>query len=223
MDIKGVKLEFLGHSGFLITNGGGKRIAIDPYNVSDKIGKVDLILITHCHYDSCSIKDIKKLAKEGTVVVIPADAQSKITRIEGVDMQIIEIGDEIGFGNVRIEAIPAYNVDKDFHPKREGWMGYILKMKEVIVYHAGDSDRIPEMKRLTGYGKHGNEFVALLPVSGKFVMDAEEASEVASLISPDLVIPMRYGSGEGGTVDDAENFVKLCREVGLRAEVLEKS
>jgi len=198
MDIKGVKLEFLGHSGFLITNGGGKRIAIDPYNVSDKIGKVDLILITHCHYDSCSIKDIKKLAKEGTVVVIPADAQSKITRIEGVDMQIIEIGDEIGFGNVRIEAIPAYNVDKDFHPKREGWMGYILKMKEVIVYHAGDSDRIPEMKRLTGYGKHGNEFVALLPVSGKFVMDAEEASEVASLISPDLVIPMRYGSGEGG-------------------------
>ena len=222
MEIKGVKLEFLGHSGFLITNGVGKRVAIDPYNVSSGVEKVDLILITHSHYDHCSIKDIEKLSRKGTVVVISADCQSKITRIEDVEMQIMEIGDEIGFGNIKIEAMSAYNIDKDFHPKREGWLGYLIKMKDVVIYHSGDTDRIPEMRKLTGYGKHGNEFVALLPVSGKYVMNAEEASEAASLISPDLTIPMHYGAGVAGTREDAENFVKFCRDVGLKAEILEK-
>ena len=222
MKIKDIELEFLGHAGFLIRNGGGKRIAIDPYNVSVGVDKVDLILITHSHYDHCSIKDIEKLSKPGTVIVVPADCQSKITKIDGVDMQIIEIGDEIKFGNVKIEAMPAYNVDKDFHPKREGWLGYLIKMRDVIIYHSGDSDKIPEMKKLTGYGKHDVEFIALLPVSGKYVMDAEEAADVASLISPNLCIPMHFGGGVVGTEGDAENFVKLCREVGLKAENLEK-
>src|SRR3989344_7006775 len=95
MDIKGVRLEFLGHSGFLICNDGGKRIAIDPYRVSESVASVDLILITHSHYDHCSIPDIMRLARPGTSIVVPADAQSKITHIDGVDMQTIEVGDEL--------------------------------------------------------------------------------------------------------------------------------
>jgi L-ascorbate metabolism protein UlaG (beta-lactamase superfamily) len=137
-------------------------------------------------------------------------------------MQIVEVGDEISLGNIKVEAMPAYNVDKDFHPKREGWLGYLIKMNGVIIYHSGDTDRIPEMKKLTGYGKHGNDFVALLPVSGKYVMNPEEAAEVASWISPDITIPMHYGAGVAGSLEDAERFVKLCKEKGLRAEVLEK-
>jgi len=222
MEIKGVNLEFLGHSGFLIISKGGKRIAIDPYNISQKIESVDLILITHSHYDHCSVKDIESLCRKGTVIVIPADAQSKITRIENVSMEIIEIGDEIEIGNLKIEAVPAYNVNKEFHPKAEGWLGYLIKLKDVVIYHAGDTDKIPEMKRLTGHGKHGREFVALLPVSGKYVMDAEEAAEVASLISPDLCIPMHYGAGVAGTIEDAKRFVEECKRLGLNAEVMEK-
>ena len=221
MEIKGVKIEYLGHSGFFLS-GGGKDVAIDPYNVSEKAPKAELILITHSHYDHCSIKDIQAIKKSGATVVIPADAQSKITKIDGVNMQIIEPGDELQFGNVKIEAVPAYNVSREFHPKREGWMGFIVKFKDVIVYHAGDSDKIPEMSRLTGYGKRGNEFIAFLPVSGKYVMGVEEAADVASLISPDFVIPMHYGAGVAGTREDAERFVKLCRERGLKADVLEK-
>jgi L-ascorbate metabolism protein UlaG (beta-lactamase superfamily) len=220
MEIGGVNLSFLGHSGFLITN--EKRIAIDPYNVSDGIEKVDLILITHPHYDHCSIKDIQKLAKKGTIVVVPADAQSKITRVEDVEMQVIENGDELEFFNIKVSAVPAYNVDKDFHPKSEGWLGYIVKMHDVIVYHAGDSDKIPEMSKLSGYGKDGNKFVALLPVSGKYVMTAEEAAEVASLISPSIAIPMHYGAGVAGTIEEAQRFVQLCTSTGLKAEILEK-
>lgn len=222
MEIKGVKIDYLGHSGFLISNGSGKKIAIDPYNVSDKVSKPDLILITHSHYDHCSIKDIEKLSKQGTMIVIPADAQSKITKIEGVEMQIIEPGEEVKFENIKIETVPAYNVDKEFHQKSEGWLGYIIKFHEVIIYHAGDTDKIPEMKNLTGYGKHGNEFVILLPVSGKYVMDADEAVEAASLINPTLAIPMHYGAGVAGTEEDAKKFVEQCRKLGLRAEILEK-
>lgn len=221
MEIKDIKLDFLGHSGFVISS-GGKRIAIDPYNVSDNVDKVDIILITHAHYDHCSIKDIQKLAKEGAIIVCTPDVQSKITKVENVNMQIVEVGDKIDFGEAKVETVNAYNVDKEFHPKREGWLGYVIKVRDVIIYHTGDSDKIPEMQNLTGYGKHGNEFVVLLPVSGKYVMDAEEAAEVASLISPDLVIPMHYGAGVAGTLADAEKFVGLCRQSGLRAEILEK-
>mgnify|MGYP001157819264 CR=1 FL=1 len=96
MEIEGVKIEFLGHSGFLITDGGGKRIAIDPYNISEnaaKEAKADLILITHGHYDHCSIKDIEKLAKNGAKIIVPADCQSKITHVKDVEMQIMESGE----------------------------------------------------------------------------------------------------------------------------------
>lgn len=222
MEIKGLKIDFLGHSGFLIVSGEEKRIVIDPYNVSENAGKADFILITHNHYDHCSIKDIEKIAKEDTVIVVPADAQSKITKIEGVKMEVIEVGDEISLGNLKIEALPAYNIGKDFHTKADGFLGYLIKFPEVVVYHAGDTDRIPEMQKLTGYGKHGIEFVALLPVSGTYVMTAEEAAEVASLLGPDLAIPMHYGSGVAGTLEDAQRFVKLCHDANIKAEILEK-
>ena len=222
MEVRGVNIQFLGHSGFLITCTNGKRIAIDPYNISDGIEKADLILITHSHYDHCSIKDISKLVKEGTIVIMPPDVQSKITKIDGVEMQLVEVGDKFEFGKVKIEAFPSYNINKDFHPKKEGWLGYLVKIDDVIIYHAGDSDKIPEMKNLSGYGKRENEFVMLLPISGEFVMNVDEAYEIASLVSPDLVIPMHYGAGVVGTREDAERFIELCKESGLRAEILEK-
>lgn len=222
MDVDGVTLEFLGHSGFLIVTQDGKKIGIDPYNVSEKVEKMDFILITHSHYDHCSIKDIEKLVKKGTVILIPADAQSKITRIEGVDMQVIEVGDEINFGDIKIEALPAYNIGKDFHPKNEKWLGFLVKIGKVIIYHAGDSDKIPEMQKLSGYGKHENNFIALLPVSGTYVMTAEEAAEAAQGINPDLAVPMHYGQGVVGTLDDASNFVRICAEKKINAKILEK-
>ena len=137
-------------------------------------------------------------------------------------MQVAEIGDELSFGNIKIEVFPAYNIEKEFHPKSEGWLGYLIKMDKTIIYHSGDTDKIPEMKNLTGYGKHNNNFIALLPVSGKYVMDADEAAEAASQISPDLAIPMHYGAGVAGTIEDAQRFVSLCKALNINAQVLEK-
>jgi L-ascorbate metabolism protein UlaG (beta-lactamase superfamily) len=221
LKVGSIEIKYLGHSGFFIHN--GKKIAIDPYNIPENFGeKADLILVTHSHYDHCSIKDMQKLAQKGAVIVVPADAQSKITKIEDVNMQVIEPGDELDFGDVKVGAIPAYNVGKDFHTKADGWVGYIAKMGNIIVYHAGDSDKIPEMQKLSGYGKDGNEFVALLPVSGQFAMTAEEAAEAAAMIKPTIAIPMHYGAGVAGTIEDAERFVKLCTANGIRAEILER-
>jgi len=226
MEVEGANIDFLGHSGFLITlgsNGGQKKIAIDPYNLSSEVNeKADIILITHSHYDHCSIKDIQKLSKEGSKIVIPADAQSKVTKVEKIDMQVIEAGDELEFGKIKIEALPAYNVGKPYHAKSEGWMGYVIKIGKVVIYHSGDSDKIPEMQKLSGYGKHGNNLICLLPVSGEYVMDSDEAFEVAKMIKPDVAIPMHYGAGVAGTIEDAERFVKLCEEGGINAKILEK-
>jgi len=222
MRIADIEIEFLGHSGFLITCKNGKKIAIDPYNISDRCPKVDLILITHSHHDHCSIKDIEKISKVGTIVAVPPDAQSKITKIKDVEMQVVEVGDEFKFGEVKVSAVCAYNLNKKFHPKKEGWVGYLLTLGKAILYHAGDTDKIPEMTKLTGYSKHDNIFVVLLPVSGTYVMTADEAFEVVEILNPDIAIPMHYGSGVVGTIKDAESFVELCTRGGFEAKILNR-
>ena len=229
MKIEDIELSWLGHDGFLIDY-KGKTIVIDPYNVSNNVGKADIILITHDHSDHCSIKDIEKVAKSDSVVIGPPHVQSAVMKIQGLQVQPIEVGDEVELDKgLKILAVAAYNLtkfrDKEkgivFHPKSEGYVGYVIKLGNVVVYHTGDSDFIPEMKNLSGYGKHGNKFVALLPVSGTYVMTADEAVEVADVLHPDVAIPMHYGSIVG-SIEDARRFVELCKERGIHAEILEK-
>ncbi|MEK6880175.1 MAG: MBL fold metallo-hydrolase [Nanoarchaeota archaeon] len=219
MKINKLELKWLGHSGFFICN--GKNIYIDPYMISDNCEKADIILITHSHYDHCSIADLRKITKDGTTIVVSADAQSKIGNLNHrIDMHVVELGEEIDFRDLKVLAVPAYNLTKMFHPKDEHWFGYVLKFDDVVIYHAGDTDLIPEMQKLTGFGS-GKEFIALLPVGGKYVMDAEEACEAAVLIKPSVAIPIHYGS-VAGTIEDALEFKKLCEERGVNVEVLEK-
>ncbi|HUW43859.1 MAG TPA: MBL fold metallo-hydrolase [Bacillota bacterium] len=220
MRINGIELRWLGHAGFLIKN--KKIIYIDPYNIKGNLEPADIILITHSHYDHCSFPDIGKIIKEGTKIVTTPDCQSKIAKFTvPIKMELIEPGQELDFGEVRVFAIPAYNIDKHFHPKDESWVGYVIKMDDVIIYHAGDTDIIPEMQKLTGYKQPGKEFVTLLPIGGRFTMNAEEAAEAAKLIKPSLAIPMHWGEIIGSE-DDAKEFVELCKEENINAVILEK-
>lgn len=220
MKIKGIELKWLGHSGFLIKN--NKVIYIDPYNIKDGSEPADVILITHSHYDHCSYPDIGKIVKEGTRIVVSADCQSKITKFNvPIKIEIMEPGQELDLGEVKIYAFPAYNINKHFHSQEEGWMGYVIKTAEVVIYHAGDTDIIPEMQNLTGYKQPEREFVALLPVGGRFTMSAEEAAEAAKIIKPTLAVPMHWGAIVGSE-NDAREFCDLCKEAGIHAEILEK-
>lgn len=220
MNIGEIELKWLGHSGFLIRN--HRIIYIDPYNTKPDLDKADIILITHSHYDHCSIADIKNIVKKGTKILVTADSQSKITRMDvPIDIQIVEPNQELNFGELKISTLPAYNLDKQYHPKEEGWVGYVIKMNDVIIYHAGDTDLIPEMQKLTGHNQQDKKFIALLPIGGKFTMNAEEAAEAAKLIKPSLAIPIHYGTIIGDN-KDAEEFVKLCSENGIDSKILEK-
>lgn len=212
MNFKDIQINWCGHSGFLIKY--GSNIYIDPFRLGEDPEKADMILITHSHYDHCSVEDLKKIIKPGTKVIGPPDILSQTRQVGDLDFEIAELGKTLEFGDVKIECVPAYNTNKSFHSKEEYWVGYVLDVGGVRIYHAGDSDLIPEMKQVKAD-------VALLPMSGKFTMNVDEAVRAAEAIKPELVIPMHYGTLIG-TGQDAQSFVSKCREKGINAVILEK-
>lgn len=187
------KIVWLGHDGFRID--ANKTVYIDPYQIEEG-PPADLILITHEHFDHCSPDDVAKIQQPGSVIVTEKDSAAKLSG----DVRVVKVGDTLTIDNMTIQAVPAYNTNKDFHPKGNGWLGFIVEVDGVKVYHAGDTDYIPEMKDF-------NTDIALLPVSGTYVMTADEAVEAALAINPKVAIPMHYGAIVGGG-QDAENFKK---------------
>lgn len=187
------QLYWLGHDAFRIE--GEVRIYIDPFEITEA-PVADIILITHEHYDHCSPEDVAKISTPETVIVTEKDSAAKLAG----DVRIVAPGDRVEVGEVYVEAVPAYNVDKTFHPRANGWLGFIIELEGVRIYHAGDTDFIPEM----------NDFkvdIALLPVSGTYVMTAEEAVQAALALKPKVAIPMHYGAIVGGA-SDAVRFEK---------------
>ena len=202
MKFKNIDITWLGHSGFLIVEGSGKKIYIDPFQLDiGEVNDADIILISHPHHDHCSVEDIQKIVKKGTVVVCPADVQSKIARLEEIDLRVLDVGGGVEIGGIKILGIPAYNLNKQFHPKENNWLGYIITLSDgTRIYHAGDTDFIPEMRDL-------ETDIALLPVSGTYVMTAEEAVDAANTFKPKIAIPMHFGDIIGDD-NDAVKFGK---------------
>ena len=201
------KIEWLGHDSFRINT--GKIIYFDPYQIADG-PPADLILITHDHYDHCSPDDVAKIQKSGTVIVTEKDSAKRLSG----DVRIMSPGESISVEGMKIEAVPSYNTDKQFHPKNNNWLGFIIEIDGSRIYHAGDTDYIPEMENF-------NVDIALLPVSGIYVMTAEEAVKAALSIEPALSIPMHYGT-VAGSEEDALNFKKAL-EGKIEVRVLNKS
>jgi L-ascorbate metabolism protein UlaG (beta-lactamase superfamily) len=208
MALEGVieKIHWLGHDSILLD--GSTVVCFDPYGI-ETTRKADLILISHEHFDHCSPEDVAKLLKKDTTIVANAASAGKL---EG-DVRIVAPGDRLKVKGVDIEVWPAYNTNKDFHPKKAGMVSFVVTLDGVRYYHAGDTDFIPEMKELKAD-------VAFLPVSGTYVMTAAEAVEAARAIKPKLVVPMHYGAIVG-TADDAAKFKKAL-EGEMNVAVLTK-
>jgi L-ascorbate metabolism protein UlaG (beta-lactamase superfamily) len=183
-------IRWLGQSAILLQD--GKNIYIDPYGLGEGLPPADIILITHDHSDHLSPADIAKIIKPTTVVVTVEPALAKLPK-EGV-VRVVKPGDTLTVEGVRIEAVPAYNTAKQFHPKQKGYVGFIVHSGDRSIYHAGDTDLIPEMKNF-------KVDVALLPIGGTYTMTASEAAKAANIIKPKVAIPMHYGSIVGSPAD----------------------
>lgn len=190
-------IQWLGHDTFKIV--GEKIIYTDPFKIKKK-DVADIILITHDHFDHCVPEDVKMVQGDKTVIVATADCAKKLSG----NIKIVTVGDKINVQGIEIEAVPAYNTNKQFHPKETGWVGYIFKVNGQRIYLAGDTDYIPEMKTFKDID------VALLPVSGTYVMTAQEAVQAALDIKPKVAIPMHFGAIVGNK-DDAESFAKALK------------
>ena len=193
-------VTWLGHAGFRI-EAGGATIYVDPYRVGDG-PPADLILVTHGHYDHFSPQDVERLSGEDTCVVAPPAVAE---RIEGRVLSV-RPGESVDpLRGIEVTAVAAYNTSKRdpdgnvFHPREAGWVGYDLNVRGERLYHAGDTDVIPEMDAVAGVD------VALLPVSGTYVMTAAEAVEAARRIQPAVAVPMHWGE-HIGTIEDARHF-----------------
>lgn len=201
------KIIWLGHDGFRIE--ADKMIYIDPFQISGG-PPADILLVSHEHFDHCSPEDIAKIQKPDTVIITEPKSAAKLSG----DVRVVKPNQTIELDGITIETIPSYNTDKEFHPQENDWLGFIITVEGVRIYHTGDADFIPEMKSL-------KTDIALLPVSGTYVMDAAQAVEAALAIKPGLAIPMHYGSIVGSE-EDALSFKKALDGI-IDVRILQKT
>lgn len=204
-------VKVLYHSSIRINK--GMIIYFDPYNIDINYNDADLIFITHSHYDHYSEEDINKVRKENTIIVIPEDLYSKVqsNRFDDNNIIVVKPNEEHVVNNIKFETVPAYNVDKGFHPKSNGWIGYIVEIEGIRYYIAGDTDINEDNLKV-------NCDVAFVPVGGTFTMNANEAAELINEIKPKVAIPIHYGSIVG-TKQDAIKFVNLLKDE-IKGEIL---
>ena len=172
-------------------------IYFDPYKINEKYNDADIIFITHSHYDHFSEEDILKVKKEETKIVVPEDLYNKSFKLkfDEANILIVKPNEEYEVNNIKFKTIPAYNVNKNFHPKTNNWVGYIITLDNVSYYIAGDTDITEENRKVKCD-------VAFVPVGGTYTMTAKEAANLVNEIKPKIAVPIHYGLIVGSKEDE---------------------
>ena len=194
-------VEVLCHSSIKINK--EKVIYIDPFKIEKNYNDADIVFITHDHYDHYSEEDIDEVINENTIIIIPEELLTKLLR-KGINKNAIitvEPNEKYMVQGIKFETIPAYNTNKTFHPKKNGWVGYIIIINGIRYYIAGDTDITEENKKVKCD-------VAFVPVGGTYTMNFKEAANLINEIKPKIAIPIHYGSVVG-TEQDAIDFIRL--------------
>lgn len=178
------QLAWLGQAGFKIHSSSGQVLYIDPWKLPKQIEAADLVLISHPHFDHFNLKAIQIIKQKDTVIVAPGS-------MAGSGMLGLAPGKSLQIGPFKVTGVPAFNIKKKYHPKEQQWLGYMVEVDGIKLYHAGDTDFIPEMRDL-------QPDIALLPVGGFFGMNVKAAVQAAEAIKPKVVVPMHYGFFLGG-------------------------
>lgn len=193
----GATIQWLGHASFRISH-DETVIYIDPWKLKNVPNDATMVLVSHSHYDHYSPEDIAKVSGPDTKLIASADVIAKENAGEA-----IMPGLTVELGGVRIIAVAAYNPRKQFHPRANNWVGFVIEIGSKRIYYAGDTDLTEEMKALKDID------VALLPVGGTYTMDATEAAQAANLIKPKRVIPYHWGDIVG-ELNDAMRFTEMA-------------
>lgn len=206
-------VQVLCHSSILIKK--RKVIYIDPFRIKETYNDADIIMITHDHYDHYSEEDIEKIRKEGTKIVLPIGLEEKAINIGFKEENIILVSPNKQYNveQIKIKTIPSYNIGKKFHPKENNWVGYILEIEGISYYIPGDTDLIPENRKIKCD-------VAFVPVGGTYTMNSKEAAELVNEIKPKIAIPIHYREVVG-TREDAMDFVRRVNK-DIKCEILIK-
>ena len=205
-------VTWLGHDAFRIS--GSQTIYIDPWHIAPGAPPADIILVTHEHFDHFDKDDIARISQPATVIVGPAEVTAQV---DG-DTRTVAPGDTVAIAGATVRAVPAYNTDKYrepgvvFHPRADAKVGYVVELDGTTYYHAGDTDVIDEMSEI-------DVDVAMIPVSGTYVMTADEAARACGKLHAGVVIPMHYDTIVG-SVADAQRLAELCP---LPVEILPRS
>ncbi|MCL5434274.1 MAG: MBL fold metallo-hydrolase [Candidatus Marsarchaeota archaeon] len=213
MDAESIK--WIGHASFIVEC-GSQVLAIDPFRIEATPEKgADIVLVTHPHFDHCSKDDIRKVAGRDAVIVAP---QGCIEEDAGFKVEISRPGFKKAFGEVVVKAVPAYNIKPErlsYHPKAKGWVGYVIEYKGSRLYHAGDTDAIPEMKEL------GEMDYALLPIGGTYTMGVDEAIKAAETIAAKHAVPMHYKNllGKEGSEAAESKFTSKVEGALVMSEI----
>jgi L-ascorbate metabolism protein UlaG (beta-lactamase superfamily) len=188
-----IEITWINHATFRLS--GSRVVYIDPWKIAQGKRDGNVVFVSHTHSDHCSPPDVTKVLAPDGVVVGPPDV---LKRLGGKGLAL-KPGSTVQAGGVAITGVPAYNLDKNFHPRANNWLGAVIEMDSVRVYYAGDTDAVPEM------GKLGAIDLALLPVGGTYTMDAGEAAKAAKTIGCKAAIPYHFGDIVG-SADDARRF-----------------
>ena len=204
--LKGIEINC--HSSIKISK--EKIIYVDPFKIKKDKNDADIVLVTHDHYDHFSPEDIEKIINNETIIVAPKTVKALSKMRNTV---LVEPNNVYEVKGIKIETIPAYNVNKQFHQKDNQWVGYIIEIDKTRYYIAGDTDVTPENKQV-------NCDVAFIPVGGTYTMNYTEAAELVNAIKPKIVVPTHYGDIVGEK-DDGEKFKKLLNG-NIQCEILIK-
>lgn len=179
-----------------------KIIYFDPYKIEEEVHDADLIFITHDHYDHYDVESIKNIMKDTTKIIIP-DKMAPTVLMTFNSKNVIGVlpNNNYELEGIPVETIPSYNTNKEYHPKNNNWVGYILTLNDETIYVAGDTD-------ITDENKQVKCDIALIPIGGTYTMTAKEAAELVNIIKPKTVIPTHYITIVGSKKDE-EKFISL--------------
>ncbi len=172
----------------------------DPFKIENESFDADIIFITHDHFDHFDIKSILKIKKDDTFIVVPSTLKDEVlSYFERDNIIVVEPNNNYVVRGISFRTVPAYNTNKDFHPRSKNWVGYLVFIDNISYYIMGDTDDTVDARSI-------KPDVLFIPIGGVYTMNYKEAIEFTNYVKPKVAVPIHYGDIVGSK-EDAEKYI----------------